>query len=152
MTHDNDTLLAIAERATPGPWFKCVNDLIGGWCVANVDLPASEIDTRGTDGTNPARVPADMLGSEADATFIATFNPDRIKAMLAREKLLVEALEGLESAVRIFDVMLNEPATKGLMTPEDYESYFGGAWLGVAEAADKARAALSEAEKGEAES
>jgi hypothetical protein len=57
---------------------------------------------------------------------------------------LREALEALESATRILDVMLREPAAKGLMTAEDYRGYVNGAWLGVDGANVKARAALGE--------
>jgi ribosomal protein S27AE len=56
---------------------------------------------------------------------------------------LQQALAGLESAVRILDVMLREPAAEGLMSPEDYRSYVQGAWLGVDEAAKKVREALA---------
>ena len=61
----------------------------------------------------------------------------------ARCARLQQALAGLESAVRILDVMLREPAAEGLMSAEDYRAYLQGAWLGVDEAADKARALLS---------
>lgn len=56
---------------------------------------------------------------------------------------LQQALAGLESAVRILDVMLREPAAEGLMSAEDYRSYVQGAWLGVDEAAKKVREALA---------
>jgi hypothetical protein len=56
----------VSEGATPGPWYVIVNDLIGGKSVATADVPASAIDPKGS-----VRVPADMLGSDADATFIA---------------------------------------------------------------------------------
>ena len=45
--------------------------------------------------------------------------------------------------MRILDVMLREPAAEGLMSAEDYRSYVQGAWLGVDEAAEKAREALA---------
>jgi hypothetical protein len=64
----------------------------------------------------------------------------------ARVAALEAALTGLENATRILDVMLNEPAAEGLMTAEDYRSYLGGAWLGVDEAAEAARALLAKAE------
>ena len=57
---------------------------------------------------------------------------------------LAKALQALENATRILDVMLREPAAKGLMTAEDYRGYVNGAWLGVDEANVKARAALGE--------
>lgn len=65
---------------------------------------------------------------------------DAAEARCAR---LQQALAGLESAVRILDVMLREPAAEGLMSAEDYRSYVQGAWLGVDEAAEKARDALA---------
>lgn len=33
-------LSELLAAATPGPWHVCVNDLIGGYMVANVDKPA----------------------------------------------------------------------------------------------------------------
>lgn len=65
------------------------------------------------------------------------------EAAEARCARLQQALAGLESAVRILDVMLHEPAAEGLMSAEDYRSYVQGAWLGVDEAAEKAREALA---------
>ena len=53
------------------------------------------------------------------------------------------ALRELVDAVRILDVMLREPAAKGLMSAEDYRSYLSGAWLGVDEKTSAARAVLS---------
>lgn len=58
--------------------------------------------------------------------------------------VLLSALRQLNDAVRIIDVMLNEPAAEGLMTAEDYRSYLGGAWLGVHEAQEAAAVALVE--------
>ena len=55
---------------------------------------------------------------------------------------LADALRDFEAAVRVYDVMLNEPAAGGLMSAEDYSAYLRGAWLGVEEAAVAARAAL----------
>jgi len=55
------------------------------------------------------------------------------------ERVLRELVDG----VRILDVMLREPAAKGLMSAEDYRSYLQGAWLGVDEKVEQARAALS---------
>jgi len=68
----------------------------------------------------------------------------RAEAAEAERGRLREALQALESATRILDVMLREPAAKGLMTAEDYRGYVNGAWLGVDEANVKARAALGE--------
>jgi hypothetical protein len=36
--------------ATPGPWYAQVDDLIGGWMIATVDKPASQISNRREDG------------------------------------------------------------------------------------------------------
>lgn len=56
-------------------------------------------------------------------------------------------LRELVDAVRILDVMLREPAAEGLMSAEDYRSYLQGAWLGVDEKVEQARAALSAREE-----
>lgn len=37
---------ALYEAATPGTWYPKPNDLIGGWCVMNVDKPPSEVDNK----------------------------------------------------------------------------------------------------------
>ena len=71
------------------------------------------------------------------------FWKSKAKAAEAERDRLREALQALESATRILDVMLREPAAKGLMTAEDYRGYVNGAWLGVDEANVKARAALA---------
>ena len=60
---------------------------------------------------------------------------------------LREGLLELESAVRILDVMLREPAAKGLMSADDYRNYMQGAWLGVDQAAEKARTLLNATKK-----
>jgi hypothetical protein len=55
------------------------------------------------------------------------------------ERVLRELVDG----VRILDVMLREPAAKGLMSAEDYRSYLSGAWLGVDEKVEQASDVLS---------
>jgi hypothetical protein len=40
------TLEELLATATPGPWFANVDDLVGGFQVANRAVPASELDTR----------------------------------------------------------------------------------------------------------
>jgi hypothetical protein len=71
--------------------------------------------------------------------------------LVAERDELADALRNLESAVRIYDVMLNEPAAGGLMSAEDYSAYLRGAWLGVEEAVVAARAQLpSETEQARA--
>lgn len=58
-------LRALAEQATPGPWYAVVNDLIGGWAVATVDKPCSAHNHEAGEGEV-----ADFV-HEADARFIA---------------------------------------------------------------------------------
>lgn len=53
---------AVDAAATPGPWYACVNDLIGGKCVQVVDTPASE--------TPPGNHVVDMVFRDADAEHI----------------------------------------------------------------------------------
>ena len=50
---------------TPGPWYSNVNDLVGGWIVATVDLPASEVNCE------QDREVADLISNEANARLIA---------------------------------------------------------------------------------
>jgi hypothetical protein len=68
----------------------------------------------------------------------------KLEAAERRANDLADALRDFEGAVRVYDVMLNEPAAEGLMSAEDYSAYLRGAWLGVEEAAVVARAALVE--------
>ena len=91
------------ENATPKPWYKVVNDLIGGWSASTVNQPASE-------GSVPT--PADFLSAE-DAAFI----------VLARNvwPLVVDALEAAEVAL-----WAQCPAC--LVERADYEGP-DGAWL-----------------------
>ena len=70
-------------------------------------------------------------------------------AALALVEETIQAARAFEEAVRIFDVMLNEPAAKGLMSAEDYETYYRGAWLGVDEAAVALREKLAALDGGE---
>jgi hypothetical protein len=62
-----EQLQKLADKATPTPWYAVVNDLIGGWMVANVDKPAHAMDTRPGGGDFGI---ADFC-NEADAEFIA---------------------------------------------------------------------------------
>lgn len=78
------------------------------------------------------------------------WNPERrptiaaeLRAAQARADELEKALTRLENATRILDVMLREPAFEGLTSAEDYRAYVQGAWLGVEEACDSARAVLA---------
>lgn len=92
----------------------------------------------------------DAQRAEAAETEVArlgrclTLETERAIAAEGREFRLRDGLRRLENAVRIFDVMLNEPAAKGLMSAEDYQTYFRGAWLGVDEAAEQARSLLAD--------
>lgn len=46
MTSILDQLEAAEKAATKGPRYAVVNDLIGGWLLANRDVPAHALDTR----------------------------------------------------------------------------------------------------------
>jgi hypothetical protein len=35
------------ERALEARWYPVADDTIGGWAIANIDLPVSQLDTRG---------------------------------------------------------------------------------------------------------
>jgi len=74
----------------------------------------------------------------------------RVQRAEQRAADMEKALRELVDAVRILDVMLREPAAKGLMSAEDYRSYLSGAWLGVDEKTAAARAALSAREEAQA--
>ncbi len=50
-------------------WYAVVNDLVGGWAVATVDRPLSEIDTK----SRTVVVVADFVSEEA-ARYIATLH------------------------------------------------------------------------------
>jgi hypothetical protein len=82
---------------------------------------------------------------EAERSLAATLLREALAAIERAETWAAEmerVLRELVDGVRILDVMLREPAAKGLMSAEDYRSYLSGAWLGVEEAAVVARAAL----------
>lgn len=72
----------LAQAATPGPWFNCLNDLIGGRMISTVDQPASQLSTRRDGG---AVVVADFL-LDKDAVYISACSPDVILRLLDREQ------------------------------------------------------------------
>ena len=89
---------------------------------------------------------------EAERSLAATLLREALAAIERAETWAAEmerVLRELVDGVRILDVMLREPAAKGLMSAEDYRSYLSGAWLGVDEKTAAARAALSAREEAE---
>lgn len=58
-------LRALCDGATPGPWYRQVNDLIGGACVMRTDEPPSTGGPEIADFTNPAD--ADLITEARDA-------------------------------------------------------------------------------------
>ena len=93
---------------------------------------------------------------EAERSLAATLLREALAAIERAEAAetpaaeMERALRELVDAVRILDVMLREPAAKGLMSAEDYRSYLSGAWLGVDEKTAAARAVLAAREEGAA--
>ena len=63
-----------AEKATPGPWLKGDNYLIGGWWVIATDKPARE---------DCHRTIADLFIHGKDAEYVAAVSPDVILAVLS---------------------------------------------------------------------
>ena len=84
---DLDALREKAEKATPGPWLKGDNYLIGGWWVIAPDKPARE---------DCHRTIADLFIHGKDAEYVAAVSPDVILALLAENERLREALERIE--------------------------------------------------------
>jgi ABC-type Fe3+-hydroxamate transport system substrate-binding protein len=81
---------------------------------------------------------------DAERSLAATLLREALAAIERAETWAAEmerVLRELVDAVRIIDVMHREPAAKGLMSAEDYRSYLSGAWLGVDEKVEQARAA-----------
>ncbi len=82
---------------------------------------------------------------EAERSLAATLLREALAAIERAETWAAEmerVLRELVDGVRILDVMLREPAAKGLMSADDYRSYLQGAWLGVDEKTAAARAVL----------
>ena len=88
---DLDALREKAEKATPGPWLKGDNYLIGGWWVIAPDKPARE---------DCHRTIADLFIHGKDAEYVAAVSPDVILALLAENERLREALERIEYCSR----------------------------------------------------
>lgn len=90
-THNQRGLLGrletLHQEATPGPWWPVMNDLIGGWQVATIDLPASEIDYRENASL------ADFA-NEKDAALIAEMR-NALPALLA----VARAAQGVRHAM-----------------------------------------------------
>ena len=76
---DLDALREKAEKATPGPWLKGDNYLIGGWWVIAPDKPARE---------DCHRTIADLFIRGEDATYVAAVSPDVLLAILAENERL----------------------------------------------------------------
>lgn len=98
---DLTTVQELTDKATPLPWYANVDDLVGGWCVQNVDLPASQVNR---ETTPHARYIADFVMTEDDAAFIAAARslvPALVQALReAREQLATAQAERDEWAGR----------------------------------------------------
>lgn len=76
----DEQIRALCDAATPLPWYANVDDLVGGWCVQNVDLPASQVNRI---DTPHARYIADFVMTDDDAEFIAA-SRSLVSVLLAR--------------------------------------------------------------------
>jgi hypothetical protein len=81
-----DELRRIAEAATPGPWVNGQHPAAGGFIVKPI-LFGSRIKNARTFANDRRVLPANegghvLLKSEADADYLATFHPARIKLLL----------------------------------------------------------------------
>ena len=83
---------AIREGTTPGPWYANVDDLVGGWQVASVDKPASQL-------SREDRV-VGLFFSEADARMVAA-SPALVGRIQELEAKLGAATTMLAEAERI---------------------------------------------------
>jgi hypothetical protein len=106
-----------------------------------LNLPMVSLGNGWTEATPKILARIETIVDEADRGF-----RERDAAEL-RAVDMEKALRELVDAVRVLDVMLREPAAEGLMSAEDYRSYLSGAWLGVDEKVEQARAALSAREE-----
>lgn len=73
---DTKSLRRLAREATPGPCYAQPNELVGGWCVTDVDAPPS----------SGARDLADFT-TEADARLLVAMRnalPDLLEALDAK--------------------------------------------------------------------
>lgn len=118
------------------------------WGIGPVDNKPTAADHANTVRENvdhaEALLTRDPFG-EAERSLAATLLREALAAIERAETWAAEmerVLRELVDAVRIIDVMHREPAAKGLMSAEDYRSYLQGAWLGVDEKVEQARAAL----------
>ena len=63
-------LKALEASATSGPWYAVENDLIGGWLIANVDKPASQLNRDPDQDNGVSDTAVADYAWRADAEFI----------------------------------------------------------------------------------
>lgn len=99
-------LKAVAEAATPGPWYRKDAEANGTYGIEYIDAVKgdpqreggySEIadcsDVRRWEGRIPKNVDPDQL--KANATHIATFDPPEVLTLIAEIEILREEIERL---------------------------------------------------------
>ena len=121
--------IQLGEKLAAQMTLKAVCDVL--------NLPMVSLGNGWTEATPKILARIETIVDEADRGF-----RERDAAEL-RAVDMEKALRELVDAVRVLDVMLREPAAEGLMSAEDYRAYLQGAWLGVDEKVEQARAALS---------
>lgn len=92
MTTDHDLITegrAVDAALTSGPWFACVNDVIGGRCIQTVDVPAS--------AAPPGSSVLDMVFHDADADRIVWMR-NNFGALLAELGLMRTIANELDEA------------------------------------------------------
>jgi hypothetical protein len=106
---DYAELRRIAEEATPGPWEVTGSSSVTDWRDHSYTMEWIANGTDNEDGTN--------CNYEADAAFIATFNPARVLSMLealeAAERQLGEVREGMRKAEAWFRDYARQHRFKG---------------------------------------
>lgn len=104
-----------AEKATPGPWLKGDNYLIGGWWVIAPELPARE---------DCHRTIVDMVVRREDAVYVAAASPDVILAVLAlveEQRARISTLEEeRDKWRRLYVAKMNEGLAFAIETAETY--------------------------------